>query len=44
MVVLAAPVWHWWISVPLVVGGLLLVVALIVGYIVRVVAPRYPRR
>jgi hypothetical protein len=44
MLLLAAKVWHWWISIPLVAGGILLVVSLVVGYIVRVVAPRYPRR
>jgi hypothetical protein len=44
MLVLAAKVWHYWISIPLVAGGILLLVALLVGYIVRVVAPRYPRR
>lgn len=44
MLVLAAKVWHYWISIPLVVGAVGLLLALLVGYIVRVVAPRYPRR
>ena len=44
MVLFAGEVWHYWIAVPLVVGGILLVLALLVGYLVRVVAPRYPRR
>ena len=44
MLVLAAKVWHYWISIPLVVGSIGLLLALLVGYIVRVVAPRYPRR
>jgi hypothetical protein len=40
----AGEVWHYWIAVPLIASGILLVIALVVGYIVRVVAPRYPRR
>ena len=40
----AAKVWHYWIAVPLVGGAILLFVALIVGYLVRVVRPQYPRR
>jgi hypothetical protein len=44
MLVLAAKVWHYWISIPLVVGAIGLLLALLVGDIVRVVAPRYPRR
>jgi hypothetical protein len=41
---LAAEVWHYWIAVPLVAGGIALVLALVVGYIVKVVAPKYPPR
>ena len=44
MDVFAANVWTYWISVPLVVGGLLLVVALVVGYVVKVESLRYPHR
>jgi hypothetical protein len=43
-IVLAAPVWTFWISVALVVAGIGLVVALIVGYLYKVVMPRYPKR
>jgi len=39
-----APVWHFWIAVFLVVPALLLVLATVVGYLVKVVAPRYARR
>jgi hypothetical protein len=39
-----APVWHFWIAVFLVVPALLLVLATIVGYLVKVVGPRYSRR
>ena len=40
----AAKVWHYWTMVPLFFGSLLLVIALIVGYLVKVQMPRYPRR
>ena len=39
-----APVWHFWIAVFIVIPALLLVVATIVGYLVKVVAPRDSRR
>jgi hypothetical protein len=41
---LAAEVWHYWISIPLVLGTIGLVVALAVGYVTKVVAPKYPKR
>ncbi len=44
MDVLAAKVWTYWIAVPLVLGSLLLVVALVVGYLVKVESLRYPHR
>ena len=44
MHVLAGEVWHYWIAVPLIVATLGLVIALFVGYLVRVVSPKYPRR
>lgn len=44
MSVLAAFLWHYWLSIALVAGAVLLVLAVVVGYLVRVVAPRYPRR
>ena len=42
--VLGAQVWHYWIAVPLVALAVLVLVGLAVGYLVRVVAPKYPRR
>jgi hypothetical protein len=44
MLVLAAKVWHYWIAVPLTAGAVLLTVALIAGYLAKVVRPQYPRR
>ena len=38
-----AVVWHYWIAVPLAVGGVLLLVATIVGYLKQVQAAKYPR-
>jgi hypothetical protein len=40
--VLASQVWHFWIGVVLVFGAVLTVLALVVGYLVRVVKPQYP--
>lgn len=42
--VLAAMVWHYWIAVPLVAGALLLIVALVVGYLKKVESLKYPRQ
>ena len=41
---LAAQVWHFWLAVPLVLGAILTVFAIIAGYIAKVVAPRFPKR
>ena len=40
----AAKVWHYWIAVPLTVGALLMLVATLVGYLNKVVRPKYPSR
>lgn len=37
-------VWHFWIAVPLAVGAVGFVVATIVGYLTKVVKPKYPSR
>jgi hypothetical protein len=39
----AAEVWHYWIAFPLVGGAVLTVLALIVGYLVKVVGAKPPR-
>ena len=39
----AAPVWHFWIAVLLFLPAVLMVVATIVGYLVKVVGPKYGR-
>lgn len=41
---LAAQVWHFWIAVPLAIGAVMTVLALVAGYVAKVVAPRYPKR
>jgi hypothetical protein len=41
---LAAKVWHYWISIALLVPILLVVVGVLVGYLIKVIGPRYPRR
>jgi hypothetical protein len=37
-------VWHFWIAVPLVLGAVGFVVATIIGYLTKVVRPKYPPR
>lgn len=44
MDVLAAPEWHFWIAVVLTPVAVLMVLSVVVGYVVKVVAPRYPKR
>jgi hypothetical protein len=44
LMLLAAEVWHYWIGVVIGVGTILTVLALAVGYFVKVVAPQYPKR
>ncbi len=41
---LAAQVWHYWLAVPLAIVTVATVAKLVVGYVQRVVAPRYPKR
>ena len=36
--------WSWWIGVVLVFGAIFTVIALIVGYVNKVVRPQYPSR
>jgi len=40
--VLAAQVWHYWIGLVLVIGAIGLVIALVIGYLVKVERPRFP--
>jgi hypothetical protein len=40
--VLAAQVWHFWIGVVLVFASILTVVALVIGYLVKVERPQFP--
>jgi hypothetical protein len=41
---LAAEVWHYWTGVAIAVVTILTVLAVVVGYLVKVVAPQYPKR
>jgi uncharacterized membrane protein len=38
---LAAEVWHYWIGVTLAIATVLSVIAVVVGYLVKVEAPQY---
>lgn len=44
MSLLAAIPWHAWIAFPLFLAAIALTIAVIVGYVTKVVAPRYPPR
>ena len=41
---LAAKVWHYWLSWFLMLPVLLVVLGIVVGYLVKVVGPKYTRR
>ncbi len=43
-VLISAVIWHWWIGLAIMLGVLPVVIATIVGYFVKVVAPRYNSR
>lgn len=40
----AGKVWHFWLAVPLLAAAVVGVVALIVGYLVKVTGAKYPRQ
>jgi hypothetical protein len=44
MAPLAAVVWHHWLSIVILVPSVLIPVGILVGYLAKVVAPRYGRR
>ncbi len=44
MELLGAQVWHYWLAVPLAVATVATVAKLVVGYVQKVVSPRYPKR
>ena len=44
MGIVLAQVWTFWIAVFLIVPTILLILGVIVGYLYKVVMPRYPRR
>ena len=44
MDLLAAQEWHWWIGVVLTPVAILMVLATGLGYVMKVVKPRYPPR
>ena len=44
LIVAAAKVWHYWIGIAILLPSLLGVVALVVGYLVKVTSNKYPRQ
>lgn len=41
---LAARVWHYWIGIAVLIPAVLLVVATVIGYLVKVTSHRYPKQ
>ncbi len=41
---LLAVVWHWWIGFVLSASALFLIIAVIVGYFMKVENPKYPKK
>jgi hypothetical protein len=41
---LAAKVWHYWLSFALIIPIVLIVIGIAVGYLVKIVGPKYTRR
>jgi uncharacterized protein (UPF0333 family) len=39
-----AKVWTFWIAVALVIPAIMLAVGIVIGYLYKVVMPRYPKR
>lgn len=44
LVLAAGKVWTFWIGVVLAIGALFTVLALVLGYVLKVQAPQYPKR
>jgi hypothetical protein len=44
MPMFAAQPWDWWIAMVLFGMGVLAILAIVVGYVYKVVMPQYPRR
>lgn len=36
-------VWHYWLGVALFIPAVLIVIGIVIGYLIKVVAPRYPK-
>ncbi len=37
-----SPVWHYWLAVPIALGAIVVVVAVLLGYFFRVTSTRFP--
>jgi uncharacterized membrane protein YoaK (UPF0700 family) len=44
MDIVLAKVWTFWIAVALVIPAIMLAVGIVIGYLYKVVMPRYPKR
>jgi hypothetical protein len=41
---LFAQVWHFWLALPIAAGAIAFVIATAIGYLTKVVRPKYPPR
>ena len=37
-----SPVWHYWLAVPIALGAIFVVIAVVLGYFFKVTSTRYP--
>lgn len=37
-----SPVWHYWLAVPIALGAIVVVIAVVLGYFLKVTSTRYP--
>jgi len=38
-----APVWHFWLAVPIALGAIAALIAVVAGYVISVTRSRYPK-
>ncbi len=44
LLMISGVVWHWWLGFFLAIGGVLAVLGLLAGYLMKVQNPRYPKK
>lgn len=41
-VLATSPVWHYWLAVPIAIGAIVVVIGVVLGYVMKVTATRFP--